>query len=368
MRTILHLLGEIHDKRSNRGKRYELKSILALTLLGYTLGHTSLARIYRFGKSLNKTQKKKLGFKCGKTPSHPTITETIKKIDVDEFEKAISKITLESIDSEFKQIAIDGKSIRSTHGSTEGLLHLISAYSPEEKAVIAQVKSSLAGGEILGAKEALSRIDLKGKIVTGDAMFAQESLCKQITESKGNYLFKVKQNKKRILDDINQEFYLRKSKHLPILSFEGEISKAHGRIDQRRIEVIPIKDQSFAGSATIKQVARIHRKRYNLKTKKESVEVGYIMTSLSSKQINPSDLLNLSVKHWSIENHLHRTRDMNFKEDTCNIRSHRSQQNNSTIRNLAICLLNKVHTSITLAIEMISSNVNKALTMLCQRI
>jgi hypothetical protein len=52
-------------------------------------GYTSLARIYRFGKTLTKTQKKHLGFKNGKTPSHPTITETMKKINVEVFEEVI---------------------------------------------------------------------------------------------------------------------------------------------------------------------------------------------------------------------------------------------------------------------------------------
>ena len=153
-----------------------------------------------------------------------------------EIELAITKITLAQINPNFKQIAIDGKSIRSTHASLKGLLHLVSAYIPEEKGVVAQVKSGLAGGEIIGAQKALSSVNLKNKVVTGDAMFVQESLCTQITKSEGNYLFKVKQNKKRIINDINQEFHFYQTQNLPILSFEAEVSKAHGRIDERRIE------------------------------------------------------------------------------------------------------------------------------------
>ena len=57
----------------------------------------------------------------------------------------------------------------------KGLLHLVSVYIPEEKGVVAQVKSGLAGGEIIGAQKALSSVNLKNKVVTGDAMFVQES-------------------------------------------------------------------------------------------------------------------------------------------------------------------------------------------------
>ncbi len=125
---------------------------------------------------LLQKHKKQLGFTSGNTPSHPTITETMKRIDVEEFQQAISNIIFGQIDTKFKQIAIDGKSIRSTYESVDGLLHLVSAYATENSGVLAQVKSELAGGEINGAAKALSKVCLKNKIVTGDAMFAQESL------------------------------------------------------------------------------------------------------------------------------------------------------------------------------------------------
>lgn len=368
MKNILHYFEKIQDNRQNQGKRYQLKSILALVLIGYMHGYTSLARIYRFGKILTNTQKIRLGFTSLSTPSHPTITETMKRIDVALFEEAIGEIILAQIDPKFKQIAIDGKSVRSTYESVDGLLHLVSAYSTEESGVLSQVKSELAGGEINGAAKALSKIDLKGKIVTGDAMFAQASLCTQITQSEGDYLFKVKRNKKRIVNDIDQEFHYNKALNLPILSFESEASKAHGRIDQRRVEVIEVSDKYFGGLDTIKQIARITRTYFTLKTKVEKTELHYIMTSLPATKTSPEDLLKLSVGHWLIENKLHRTRDTTFKEDICNILSHESQQNNAALRNLAIFLLNKINTSITLAIEAISYNIGLAISFLFRRI
>ena len=94
MRNILYFFDKIQDKRQKKGRRYKLKSILSLILLGYMRGYTSLAAIYRFGKRLNKTQRKRLGF-SNTVPSHPTITETIKRIDSIEFEQAIRNIVEE---------------------------------------------------------------------------------------------------------------------------------------------------------------------------------------------------------------------------------------------------------------------------------
>ena len=368
MKNIPHYFSKIQDNRKNKGKRYKLESILSLVLLGYMHGYTSLARIYRFGKTLKKSQKKPLGFTSGSTPSHPTITETMKRINVVEFQRAVGDMILAQIDPKFTQIAIDGKSIRSTYESLDGLLHLVSAYATQGSGVLAQVKSELAGGEINGAAEVLSKVDLKDKIVTGDAMFAQSTLCTQITKAEGDYLFKVKKNKKRIVNDIDQTFYYNKSQNLPISSFEAEASKAHGRIDERYIEVIEVSDKYFGGLDTIKQIARITRRYYTLKTKVEKSELHYIMTSLPASKASPEDLLKLSINHWSIENKLHRTRDTTFKEDMCNILSHESQQNNAAMRNLAIFLLNKVNSSISQAIETITYNIELAFSILFRRI
>src|SRR5690606_28137304 len=145
--------------------------------------------------------------------------------------------------------------------------------------------------EIKGALGALSTVTLKDKVVTGDAMFAQSALCAQITESQGDYLFKVKKNKKRIVNDIDQTFHFYKTQALPILSFEGAASKAHGRIDERSIEVIEVKDKYFGGLDTIKQIARITRKYYTLKTKTQTTETHYVITSLTAQKATPEELL-----------------------------------------------------------------------------
>jgi predicted transposase YbfD/YdcC len=237
MKNILDFFGKVQDKGKKRGKRYKLKSILGLILLGYMRGCKSLAQIHRFTKSLRAREKRKLGFDKN-VPSHPTLTETIKLVDPLEFEEAIRKIIL--LGPEFEHIAIDGKSVRSTCHTAKGLLHLVSAYSVETCGVLAQMKSVLVGGEIQSAENIVSRIDIKGKIITGDAMFTQHSLCNKIVDADGNYLFKVKKNKKYMLHDICQKLHYYETKSLPISFFESTAEKGHGRIEQRLIEVIDL--------------------------------------------------------------------------------------------------------------------------------
>jgi hypothetical protein len=111
MTNMLNYFNKIHDIRRNQGKKYKLSSISLLVILGYK----SLAQIYSFGRHLKKDDKKKLCFK-DKTPSHPTITETMKKIHPEELEVTLEQIVAKKA-SHFQHVAIDGKSIRSTNQS-----------------------------------------------------------------------------------------------------------------------------------------------------------------------------------------------------------------------------------------------------------
>lgn len=367
MRNILHYLGKIQDPRKNSGKRYQLKSILSLVILGYGAGCISLADVYRFGKKLKSRERLRLGFK-GTTPSHPTITGTLKKLNPDELEKVFTEIISSSSDK-IKQIAIDGKSICSTSKSDLGLLHLLSAYSPEIRGVVRQIKSELAGGEIKAAAKIIPEINVKNKVITGDALFAQEELCSAIVWNGGNYLFKVKKNKKRIIDDIEQLFNLHNNRKIHINKFEF-VKKAHGRIEHRKIETIETTCKYFGGWATntIKQVAKITKQTNNVKRKTNSTETQFLISSLTSKDSSAKQILDMSIKHWSIENNLHRTRDNKFKEDVCNIACHKSQQICAAMRNLTIFLLNKINNSVTNAINQIRQKITPFLNLLIQRI
>ena len=367
MKNILYYLKKIHDPRQDSGKRYKLKSILSLIILGYGAGCTSLADIYRFGKSLRYREKVRLGFKDA-TPSHPTITETLKKINPDELEQVFAKIVSLNNDK-VKQIAIDGKSICSTSRSDSGLLHLLSAYAPEVKGVFRQIKSELCGGEIKAAEKIIPEMNLRDKVITGDALFAQETLCASIVKNGGNYLFKVKKNKIRIINDIEQLFNLHNNRNIPIERFEFT-KKAHGRIDHRIIEVIGTRAKYFGGwgTATIKQVARITKNTFNIKAKTNTVESHYLISSLLPNSFSAEQILAMSIKHWDIENNLHRTRDNKFKEDVCNIACHKSQQICAAMRNLTIFLLNKINKSITNAINQTKNKLSCFLKIITQRI
>jgi Transposase DDE domain len=103
-------------------------------------------------------------------------------------------------------LAIDGKTARgSRDGDTPGV-HLVSAYAPDVKAVLAQLRVDAKTNEHKAALELLGVLPIWGKVVTGDAMFTHRDVCAAVTEGGGDYVLPVKGNQPRLLADIAAAF------------------------------------------------------------------------------------------------------------------------------------------------------------------
>lgn len=220
----------------------------------------------------------------------------------------------------------------------------------------------------MAARQIIVELDIKDKVITADAMFAGERFCNEIVAKNGDYLLKIKGNKKRVRDDIIQKLCYHRNKSLPIDTFTTETTKAHGRIESRSIEVIDVaNEKNFGGISTIKQIAAITRNYCNTKDMKEKSETTYVVTSLSSDKATPEELLNLNLRHWQIENKSHRTRDTQFKENTSTVICHKLHQINAAMRNMAIFLLSKIDSSIKEAIDKVNYSLSRAFGLLFMR-
>jgi len=166
-------------------------------------GCDSLLKIHIFGQRMTKTNCQRLGF-TSSMPSHPTVTQTLKRIDPEEFEAVLNQLLACQLNQNFIQIAT--------------------------------------------AEKLITNLDIKNKVITGDALYAQEVLSNKIVSRSGDYVFKVKRNKKKIIDDIKQGFEHYSQNNLEIDSYEYTV-KGHGRIDSRKIEAIKSYRKYFGGWA-----------------------------------------------------------------------------------------------------------------------
>jgi hypothetical protein len=129
------------------------------------------------------------------------------RLDEKLLEEAFSAWAKTFIDeSRLLQIAIDGKTLAGSGTHEYPALHLLAAYCSEISAVIMQTAVAAQKNEITAAKEILFDMPLKGKFITGDAIFCQKEICNIILKNDGDYIFIVKKNQKQLLDDIKEVF------------------------------------------------------------------------------------------------------------------------------------------------------------------
>ena len=245
-------------------------------------------------------------------------------------------------------INIDGKALRGTIpvGETQGV-HLLAAYLPEEGVALMQVEVGKKENEMVVAPKLLECLDLKGRIVTGDAMFAQRKLSIQIVEAGGDYIWKVKANQAKLLNDIVRLF---EAENCPAGTspMHGDFQTAtttnvgHDRVETRTITTSSMLN-AYSDWPYLGQVFKLERKVLHLRTGKETVELSYGVTSLSASQASPKQLLHLARRHWAIENELHYPRDVTFNEDRCRLKIGHAAHSMAIINNLVIGLINQNH-------------------------
>jgi predicted transposase YbfD/YdcC len=217
-------------------------------------------------------------------------------------------------------IAIDGKTIRGTISADQPRgEHLLCAYLPEEGIVLFQVAAGHKENEISVAPTLLAALDLRGKVVMGDAMHTQRALSLQILAAGGDYVWIAKDNQPTLRDDIAQVFA--PSDPTPEggrFASEGEsvrvVTKGHGRREIRTMTVSSLL-KGYCDWPGMEQVFQLERQRDLLAEGKVTREVVYGLTSLSRAQAGPRTLLAFTRTYWGIENGLHHRRDVTFKED-----------------------------------------------------
>jgi len=241
------------------------------------------------------------------------------------------------------QLALDGKTLRGTIplGETRGV-HLLAAYLPKQGVVLAQMQVDEKSNEITHAPKLLSTLDLRGVVVSGDAMFDQRALSLQIVQAKGDYLWTVKDNQEGLREEIEVLF----QPHRPRAGTSAlpndfrtatTVEKGHGRLDKRTITVSSLLED-YSTWPALAQVFKLENQRTDaLGTTK--TEVRYGVTSLPASLADARRLLALARQHWGIENGLHYRRDATLREDHSQLRMGHAPQLFAVLNNTVLGLL-----------------------------
>jgi predicted transposase YbfD/YdcC len=279
-------------------------------------------------------------------PHHSTyrrITEDI--IDVEELERVVSAVLSErKCFGKQVLLSLDGKVLRGTLDEAQNGTYLLAAYLPSEGIVLMEIAIEGKGYEIPGAAKLLKIVDLRGKVVMGDALHTQRAVSIQIVEAGGDYIWLAKGNQAQIEEDIRLWFEPEPAPipgmaYLP-KDFETvtEVSKGHGRLEERRLTVSSqLKD--FLDWPYLEQVFQLERRFVCTKTGEVQEQVVDGFTSLSRDEITPKKLLKLVRSYWGIENGLHYRRDVTLHEDRTRMTKGNTAQVMACLNNLVIGLV-----------------------------
>ena len=232
-------------------------------------------------------------------------------------------------------IAIDGKTSRRTKDSFhhKSPLHSLHAWSVENGICLGQIACGEKSNEITAIPQILDLVNIKGSIVTIDAMGTQRAIAEKIIDEGGDYILAVKGNQGGLEDEVKTTCKVTCS-----VSDVTTVEKDHGRIETRRCEVfkkgdIVDFDNVWKGLQTVVKITATRE----LPNKIETFERYYI-SSLSSD----NDEFNKYIcDHWRVENNLHWTLDMVFREDEQRKRAGHTAKNFAIVRKIALNLLKK---------------------------
>ena len=122
-------LRNVHDPRGKQGQDYPLWAILNLIIVGFLCGRRGLRAVFRLGRSLNATQRSKLGFVGGRTPCHGTFTETLRILSPEELIAVLAcAVEVNDKGGDVRHISIDGKTMRATKNEKGQAAHVLSAF------------------------------------------------------------------------------------------------------------------------------------------------------------------------------------------------------------------------------------------------
>lgn len=179
-------LSMLEDQRDPRGVRYRLAVALVLIVLAKLSGQDHPRGMSEWMNHRQQSLVEALNLEKPDMPHQTTLSRILgKAVKAEEMEVAVGQFFESQVGPGSNVvIAIDGKTLRGTIGVSEELgVHLLAAYLPETGVVLMQVEVSRTENEIVAAPKVLNCLDLRGKVVTGDAMYAQRELSVQVVEA-----------------------------------------------------------------------------------------------------------------------------------------------------------------------------------------
>lgn len=333
---IKNLFAEIADPRVERTKKHPLDSILYIVLCGTIAGVDSWIGYQDYAEHHFEILKTFIDLPHG-VPSHDTFARVLERLDPKVFAAGFERFVQTLVSKTQGIIAVDGKTMRGSYDDKKKVKarHIVSAWADNIGLVLAQEKVDEKSNEITAIPELLRRLDLKGQIVTLDAMGCQRDICQKIMDQGGDYVISLKGNQGSLHEDVREWF---EDESQPYDQEWEEWDKGHGRIEHRKCRVA--KDTGWLAERHkwpgLKTIAVVESQR--ITSKGVQKERRYYITSLEPYA---ERVAQAARRHWGIENRLHWVLDVTMGEDKSRIRTDNAPEILSLMRKWGLNIINQ---------------------------
>lgn len=351
-RGVLRYFSTMEDPRTHQGRRHDLLDMIVIALCAVICGADGWVEIEQFGHCKLKWFRTFLTLPHG-IPSHDTFGRVFARLDPEQFERCfLNWIQSLTQGGQGRLVAIDGKTLRRSfdRAGKKAAIHMVSAWCQNNQMVLGQLATEAKSNEIQTVPKLLELLDLEGAVVTADALNCQKTIAAKTVAAQADYLLQVKGNQPALHEELKLLFEqaLRDDCQGIAYAYAEETTGGHGRLETRRLwstwEIDWFADRGKWKGLGSFVCLECHRQRDGQRT----VERRYYLSSLDGRDAEA--LLKWVRGHWSIENQLHWSLDVSFREDDRRIRQGHAAEIYSRLCRIALNLL-KADNSVKIGIK-----------------
>ena len=328
----------LKDPRVVGRTRHRLIDLVVLAICGVIANCDDWPDIALFAKQRESWFKRFLALPGG-IPSHDTFERLFAALDVSVFERCcVAWLHEVAQQVGVPHIAIDGKSLCGSAAGGLAPLHVVSAWATHARLSLGQVAVDGKSNEITAIPQLLALLDLRGALVTIDAIGCQKAIAKKIVSGAGDYVLVVKANQERLLQDVRETVGRALEGELPPVKVRQSTTtdRGHGRIEKRSCVVVTdvrgVRDRKLWPK--LKAVGMCFRERTvnGITTEEAHYFIG-------SRAMGTRRYAQALRNHWGIENQLHWQLDVSFREDANRTENPHGATNLAMMRKIALGLL-----------------------------
>jgi predicted transposase YbfD/YdcC len=343
---VLGYFDELKDPRSSINQEHPLVSVVVIALMAVLAGASGPTAIARWAKIKKDFLLRVLPLP-NRVPRKDVFRRVLSLLKPEAFQAcfvrwlaSLREKAAAATEIEQPVLAIDGKTLRRSHNHSQGLgaLHCVSVWASEFGLSLGQVACAEKSNEITAIPELLRFVDIKGTIITIDAMGTQKAIAEQIIDRGADYVLALKGNQGTLHQEVIDYIDEQSKDGFANAKARSHVTreKGHGREEIRSYLQMPVPDtltelELWKGLKSVGVVTSVCTRHG-----KETVETRYYISSLAVKV---KQFAHAVRSHWGIENTCHWSLDMTFREDESRIRDAHVRENFAWLNRFTLSLL-----------------------------